>query len=105
MNEYFSMEKKIEKKEGFKKTKIGWIPEDWWHGKIQDLVDQGIIEKPMDGNHGNIHPKSADFVSSGIPFVMANCIKNETLTFRNQNKVEETQLDPIGSAQALPFGG
>ena len=30
------------------------------------------IEAPMDGNHGEIHPKVSDYVSSGVPFIMAN---------------------------------
>jgi len=26
------------------------------------LIARGVLEKPVDGNHGNLHPKSADFV-------------------------------------------
>jgi len=29
----------------------------------------------MDGNHGELHPKTSDFVSSGIPFIMASDLK------------------------------
>jgi type I restriction enzyme S subunit len=39
---------------------------------VQQLVDQGIIERPIDGNHGERHPKTSDFVSSGVPFIMAS---------------------------------
>jgi len=52
-------------------------PTNWYYGTIQNLVDQNIVDKPLDGNHGNIHPKSSDFVESGIPFIMANDIVNE----------------------------
>jgi len=43
---------------------------------VQELVEEGVLAKPLDGNHGGIHPKSTDFVESGIPFVMASDLKN-----------------------------
>lgn len=43
---------------------------------VQELVDQGVIAKPLDGNHGGIHPKGSDFVESGIPFIMASDLKD-----------------------------
>lgn len=39
---------------------------------VQQLVDAGILERPVDGNHGEIHPKSSDFVPAGVPFIMAS---------------------------------
>jgi type I restriction enzyme S subunit len=39
---------------------------------VDELVRAGILEKPLDGNHGGIHPKSSDFVETGIPFIMAS---------------------------------
>ena len=38
---------------------------------VRDLVDQGVLEKPQDGNHGEIHPTKADYVDDGVPFLMA----------------------------------
>jgi len=47
-----------------------------WHSKtIDKLVEDKIIAKPIDGNHGNLHPKSTDYVQGGIPFIMACDIK------------------------------
>lgn len=40
--------------------------------RFHELVDAGIMERPIDGNHGDIHPKKADFVPSGVPFIMAS---------------------------------
>ncbi len=60
----------------FKNSILGYIPTDWKDYLIEDLVADNILYKPMDGNHGNIHPTSEDFVDKGIPFVMANNIKN-----------------------------
>ncbi|MFK4917065.1 restriction endonuclease subunit S [Lactococcus petauri] len=37
----------------------------------------------MDGNHGEKHPKSSDYVESGIPFLMAKDIKNNKIDIKN----------------------
>ncbi|PVZ65651.1 restriction endonuclease subunit S [Pelagibaculum spongiae] len=39
---------------------------------VEELIESGILEKPLDGNHGGTHPKGSDFVDSGIPFIMAS---------------------------------
>jgi len=39
---------------------------------IEELIDEGVLAPPMDGNHGSIHPKTVDYVEKGIPFVMAS---------------------------------
>jgi len=38
---------------------------------IGDWVACGVLAKPQDGNHGEIHPTKADYVDVGVPFVMA----------------------------------
>ena len=38
------------------------------------LIARQIIEPPIDGNHGEKHPTSDDYVASGIPFLMASNI-------------------------------
>lgn len=43
---------------------------------VRDLIDQGILFPPLDGNHGEIHPTTADYVPSGVPFIMASDIHN-----------------------------
>lgn len=48
---------------------------------IQSLVDQQILDRPIDGNHGAIHPKTSDFVGTGIPFIMASDLKNGEVDF------------------------
>jgi type I restriction enzyme, S subunit len=52
---------------------------NWKTYKVKELVDLGILERPMDGNHGEIHPKGSDFTESGVPFIMATDIKNSKL--------------------------
>ena len=39
---------------------------------VEELIDEGVLAPPMDGNHGSIHPKTVDYVETGIPFVMAS---------------------------------
>jgi type I restriction enzyme S subunit len=45
---------------------------EWRTTTVQQLVDEGVLERPIDGNHGEIHPKTSDFVERGIPFIMAS---------------------------------
>jgi len=47
--------------------------------KVSELVERNILERPIDGNHGEIHPKGEDFVSSGVPFIMASDLVNGTV--------------------------
>jgi hypothetical protein len=35
------------------------------------------LDRPLDGNHGEIHPKGEDFVAEGVPFIMATCSLSE----------------------------
>ncbi|MGE3703068.1 MAG: restriction endonuclease subunit S, partial [Hyphomicrobiaceae bacterium] len=51
----------------------------WTYGTVGDLIDDGTLEPPLDGNHGEIHPKKADFVDIGIPFIMASDLKDGTV--------------------------
>jgi type I restriction enzyme S subunit len=65
--------------------------------KISELVSLNIIAKPLDGNHGGIHPTTKDYVSKGIPFVMASDINNgnldlttcKFLTFEHSSKLKK----------------
>ncbi|RYZ74293.1 MAG: restriction endonuclease subunit S [Proteobacteria bacterium] len=45
---------------------------NWEEVTVEELVKRGLLERPIDGNHGSIHPKGSDFISSGVPFIMAS---------------------------------
>lgn len=48
-----------------------------WHKEdIGALIERGLILEQIDGNHGELYPKSEEFVSSGVPYLSANCIVN-----------------------------
>ncbi len=50
--------------------------DDWEQRKVKEFIDEGIIEVPMDGNHGEKHPTASEYVNNGIPFLMASDIHN-----------------------------
>lgn len=62
---------------------------------VKDLVDLGIIEKPLDGNHGGIHPKSSDYVEYGIPFVMASDLINGHVDIKGCKFITEEQAKSL----------
>jgi type I restriction enzyme S subunit len=42
----------------------------WARSSLGDLLKAGVLAGIQDGNHGNDHPKSSEYVSEGIPFVV-----------------------------------
>lgn len=73
----------------------------WIERSIGQLVNDGVIEAPMDGNHGEIHPKSSDYVYSGIPFVMANDLVEGAIAFEKVHFISETQARSLRKGFAL----
>ena len=58
------------------KMRLPGFTEAWEQRKLGELVKEGILEAPLDGNHGEKHPTSDEYVDSGIPFLMASDIHN-----------------------------
>lgn len=78
------------------------IPLSWQYVSIKTLIDNGVLEKNQDGNHGEIHPKSSEFVESGIPFVMANDVNNGVIDLDNCKFITRERAEKlrIGFAKA-----
>jgi len=74
------------------------IPEEWEVCKIRNLVENKTILEIQDGNHGELHPKSIDFVNQGIPFVTADCIINNNVDYK------KCKLLPSGFLKTLRIG-
>lgn len=74
---------------------------DWIFTNIQSLVDLKIIDKPMDGNHGEIHPTSVDYVEDGIPFVMATDVFDGTVHLERSKKITKKQADSLRKGFSL----
>ncbi len=71
--------KRNENRPGYKKTKVGWIPEEWKYTKLSKLVEI------KDGTH-----KTPKYVNKGIPFLrvtdIVNNLKNEHKKFISQEE-------------------
>ena len=75
---------------------------EWKEYTVQDLIDQGMLAEPMDGNHGSIHPKSSDYVSEGVPFIMANDLVNGVVDLINCSFISEKQAKTLKKGFAHP---
>ena len=64
---------------------------EWRTYTVKELVDLGVLERPIDGNHGSIHPKTVDFVNAGIPFIMASDLKGGRVDLSNCAFISEQQ--------------
>ena len=71
------------------------VPNGWEVKSFSELLKSNDVEKIQDGNHGNSHPKSSDFVDSGIPFVMARDLKNGTVDLENCAYITKEQADSL----------
>jgi type I restriction enzyme S subunit len=77
------------------KSDLGEIPKGWEYISIQSLIDNKILFKNQDGNHGEIHPKSTDYVQSGIPFIMAKDILHGTINLDSCNFISNEQAKSL----------
>lgn len=69
---------------------------------IRELIAANVIEPPQDGNHGDIHPTAKDYVNDGIPFVMANDIRDGRLCLNTCKRISETQARGLRIGFARP---
>lgn len=88
-------------REGYKQTEIGVIPVEWEVFSVEELIKNNIIDKPLDGNHGNIHPKGCDYVSEGIPFIMASDIINGKVDLTTCYYIRKSQADTLQKGFSL----
>jgi type I restriction enzyme S subunit len=57
--------------EGYLEAVFSQRGQGWVSKTIRQWVGDGVLARPQDGNHGEIHPTKADFVEVGVPFIMA----------------------------------
>ncbi|HEL0822022.1 TPA: hypothetical protein TU246_000554 [Streptococcus equi subsp. zooepidemicus] len=77
-------------------------PESWRKCSVNDLVSQGLLDAPMDGNHGEIHPKASDYVQSGVPFIMANNLISGYVDYENCAYISSNQANSLRKGFAHP---
>lgn len=69
--------------------------DEWTNYSIEELINENIIAPPKDGNHGNIHPKSTDYIEYGIPFIMANNVRNGEIDYLKCSHISKKQADSL----------
>lgn len=69
--------------------------EGWTNTNVQALIGEGIFDKPRDGNHGEIHPKKADFTEGGVPFIMASDLVEGQVNQTTCNFISRDQADSL----------
>ena len=65
-------------------------------------IDKKYIDPPMDGNHGELHPKASDYVATGIPFVMANNLSDGFVDLSQCAFITEKQAKTLRKGFARP---
>ncbi|MFV7441348.1 restriction endonuclease subunit S [Acinetobacter pittii] len=71
------------------------LPKGWAIKTVAELVTDKIIEKPLDGNHGGIHPKASDYVESGVPFIMASDLEAGRVNFNSCKYISVEQAKTL----------
>jgi type I restriction enzyme S subunit len=79
---------------------LGEVPEHWFRITVRNLIRQGILEI-QDGNHGESHPKAAEFKSFGIPFLMAADMNNGGVDLENCHFIAEDRATGLRLAPAI----
>ena len=92
----FMLQKMFPKKDE-KKPEIRFadFTDDWEQRKLGWLVDNDVIEAPKDGNHGEKHPTSDEYVEEGIPFLMASDIRNGRVDLENCKYITKERAEQL----------
>ena len=49
---------------------------------LQEMLDDNAITYHLDGNHGSDYPRNEEFVESGVSYISANCIIDDTVNLQ-----------------------
>ena len=66
-------------KPGYKRTEAGVLPENWQVETISHLLEDKSILGHLDGNHGELYPRSSEFKQHGVPFIGATILRKDLL--------------------------
>ncbi len=77
-------------------------PNKWKTGTVKDALESGWLVEIQDGNHGERHPKVSDFLTDGIPFIMANCLVEGQLDTNKAYKLDPSWLKRLRVGFAKP---
>lgn len=68
---------------GYKQTEVGVIPENWEVISIGEALLAKSLVDQMDGNHGELYPKSHEFSSFGVPYIGATDFYSGNIDYKN----------------------
>lgn len=68
---------------------------EWEKSTVEDLVKAKWLHPPRDGNHGSIHPKASDYVTTGIPFVMASDLVDGRINTESCHYISKELADTL----------
>jgi type I restriction enzyme S subunit len=71
----------MEVRPGYKQTEVGVIPEEWRVETIGRLIEERFIVGHLDGNHGELYPRSHEFKPHGVPYIGANDFDEDFVSF------------------------
>lgn len=63
--------------------------------KVEQLIEEGVLYAPMDGNHGEKHPKTSDYVEKGVPFILVPDLVDGIVDLDNCNYISEEQAKTL----------
>jgi len=67
----------------------------WQFVEVRELIGQGVISGVQDGNHGNDHPKSSEYVNCGIPFIMARDLEGGRINTSSCAYLKRSRADRL----------
>ena len=69
--------------------------------KVEQLMKEGVLYPPIDGNHGEKHPKTSDYVEKGIPFILVPDLKGGSVDLDNCNYISEAQARTLSKGFSI----
>jgi type I restriction enzyme S subunit len=78
------------------------LPAGWRYASIGEMEAEGLISEIQDGNHGERHPKSSDYVPAGVPFVMARDLATGRLDLGGCSFIPRALADSLRIGFAKP---
>ncbi len=69
---------------------------------VEELVKLNMLERPMDGNHGEKHPTGKDYVKKGIPFIMVSDINNGKINYNTCKFISKSTRDGLDKGFSKP---
>ena len=62
---------------------------------LSEMLEKGWITSHLDGNHGGNYPKKSEFISSGVPYISANCIVDGEIDVALSKFLPEERADTL----------